>query len=108
MSKKLQRSYTPKYRADAVLLAKEVGSAEASKQLNIPTETLYTWVARAKSGTLPMSEVDAEPKESLRLAERIKQLERENSMLRGENSQLLRDKKILEDAAVFFAARQKK
>ena len=108
MTKKIQRSYTAQYRSDAVALAKEIGSKNASTQLNIPVETIYTWLYKAKKGDLPLSSIDPEPKEALRLAERVKQLEKENSMLKSENNQLVRDKKILEDAAVFFAARQKK
>lgn len=108
MSKKKLRSYTPQYRVDAVLLAREIGSTAAAKQLNIPVETLYTWLSRAKQGDLPLSPIDPDPKESLKLAERVRQLERENAMLRSERNQMLREKKILEDAAVFFASRQKK
>jgi transposase-like protein len=48
------------------------------------------------------------PKKSLNLAERVKELERENKALRGENAQILRENQILEDAAAFFAARRKK
>ena len=108
MGKRILRTYTAEYRADAVLLAKEIGASEASKQLNIPVETLYTWLHRARKGTLPLSTVDPAPKESLRLAEKIKVLEKENSILKSQNNQLIRDKKILEEAAVFFASRQKR
>jgi transposase len=102
------RSYTPQYRADAVKLAGEIGSGEAARQLKIPADTLYTWVSRAKSGDLPMSPVAPDPKNSLNLAARVKELETEVKMLRGENAQIRREHQILEDAAVFFAARQKK
>ena len=108
MSDKKQRSYTAQYRADAVVLAKEIGSSEAARQLNIPADTLYTWISRAKNGSLPKSPMDQEPKASLKLAERLKILEQEISMLKGENTQLIKEKKILEEATIFFAARQKK
>lgn len=108
MSKRKFRSYTPEYRADAVLLAKEIGPTATAKQLNMPADTLYTWIAKAKQGDLPQSTIDPEPKESLKLAQRVKQLEKENAMLRTERNQILKEKKILEDAAVFFATRQKK
>lgn len=55
-----------------------------------------------------MSPMPPEPKASLNLAERIKELERENKMLRSENAQIQRENQILEDAAAFFAARRKK
>ena len=108
MSDKKQRSYTAQYRADAVVLAKEIGSSEAARQLNIPADTLYTWISRAKNGSLPKSPHDPEPKASLKLAERLKILEQEISMLKSENTQLIKEKKILEEATIFFAARQKK
>lgn len=108
MSKRMQRSYTAEYRRDAVALSQEIGSSAAAKQLKIPAETLYTWVSRAKHGSLPDAPIAPQPKESLKMAERMKQLERENAMLKGEITQLQKERKILEDATVFFAARQKK
>jgi len=103
-----QRTYTAQYRADAVALAKEMGASAAAQQLKIPADTLYTWISRAKRGDLPQSSVPPEPKASLELAERVKELERENKALRSENAQILRENQILEDAAIFFAARRKK
>jgi transposase-like protein len=41
-----QRSYTAEYRANAVALAKEMGGSGAARQLKIPADTLYTWMAR--------------------------------------------------------------
>jgi transposase len=96
------------YRANAVALAKELGASVAARQLKIPADTLYTWISRAKNGDLPMSPIPPEPKASLNLAERVKELERENKALRGENAQIMRENQILEDAAAFFVARRKK
>ena len=103
-----QRSYTAEYRANAVALAKEIGSSAAARQLKIPTDTLYTWISRAKKGDLPLVVTPPDAKASLNLAERVKELEQENKMLRGENAQILRENQILEEAAAFFAARRKK
>jgi transposase len=91
-----------------VALAAEIGSSAAARQLKIPVDTLYTWISRAKNGSLPMSPVPPEPKASLNLAERVKELEREIKALRSENSRVMRENEILEDAAAFFAARRKK
>jgi transposase len=103
-----QRSYTAEYRANAVELAKDMGGSAAARQLRIPADTLYTWISRAKAGDLPMSDTPPDPKASLNLAERVKELERENKALRSENAQILRENQILEEAAAFFAARRKK
>lgn len=103
-----QRSYTNKFREEAVELAKEIGAQKAASQINIPVDTLYTWIARAKKGELKGVKSSAEPKESLSLAQRNKELEAENSMLRSEVTMLKKERNILEDATVFFASRQKK
>lgn len=103
-----QRRYTPEYRANAVGLAQEIGTSAAARQLKISADTLYTWVSRAKNGDLPMSPTPPEPKASLNLAQRVKELESENKALRSENAQIMRENQILEDAAAFFAARRKK
>lgn len=103
-----QRSYTAEYRANAVALSKEIGASAAARQLKIPADTLYTWISRAKQGNLPMSPVAPDPKASLNLAERVKELEKENKALRSENAQIMRENQILEEATAFFAARRKK
>ena len=103
-----QRSYTAEYRANAVALAKEMGGSAAARELRIPADTLYTWISRAKRGDLPMSHTATDPKAARNLAERVKELERENKALRSENAQIMRENQILEEAAAFFAARRKK
>jgi transposase len=103
-----QRSYTAEYRANAVALAKEMGASAAARQLKIPADTLYAWISRAKKGDLPMSPIPPEPKASLNLAERVKELEREVKALQSENAQIRRENQILEEATAFFAARRKK
>ena len=103
-----QRSYTAEYRANAVKLAKEIGGSAAARELKIPTDTLYTWISRAKSGNLPLAAIPTEPKNALNLAERVKELEQQVKMLRSENTQIMRENQILEEAAAFFAARRKK
>ena len=66
-----QRRYTAEYRANAVALASEIDSSAASRQLEIPADTLlYTWVSRAKHGTLSMLPTPPDPKASPNLAER--------------------------------------
>ena len=103
-----KRSYTAEYRADAVKLAQELGGSAAARQLKIPSDTLYMWMAQAKRGELPQSKLSPDPKASLNLAERVKALEKENKMLKGENAQIKRENQILEEATAFFVARRKK
>lgn len=103
-----QRSYTSEYRANAVKLAEKIGASAASRELKISSNTLYTWIKRAKSGDLPLSTTPVEPKNAVNLAGRVKELEKQIKMLESENAQIKRENEILEDAAAFFAARRKK
>jgi transposase len=102
------RSYTAEYRHNAVKLAEEIGASAAARELKISNDTLYTWISRAKSGDLPQSSSSANAKGPKGMAQRVKELERENKMLQSEISQIKRENQILEDAAAFFAARRKK
>ena len=45
---KVQRKYDKEYRAQAVKLAQEIGSARAVAELGIPDGTLYCWVSALK------------------------------------------------------------
>jgi len=103
-----QRHYTAEYRANAVKLAKEMGSSAAARELKIPADTLYTWISRAKNGDLPQSPIPPDPNRMLNLAERVKELEQQVKVLRSENARISKENQILEDAAAFFAARRKK
>jgi len=103
-----QRSYTAEYRVNAVKLAEEIGASAAARELKIPSDTLYTWISRAKNGSLPKSTMPPEAKNTRNLADRVKELEQQIKMLKSENAQIMRENQILEEAAAFFAARRKK
>ena len=103
-----QRSYTAEYRADAVKLASEIGGSAAARQLKIPSDTVYYWIARAKRGDLPLSEELPDPKVSLSMAEENKELKKELKMIKSELAQTKRENQILEEATAFFVKRRKK
>lgn len=42
------RKYDAEYKKEAVNLAKEVGTNKASKELQIPYETLYDWIKKER------------------------------------------------------------
>lgn len=108
MSTKITKRYTAQYRSDAVKLANEIGASMAAKQLAIPVDTLYGWIARAKSGSLPLSPMPPTPGASLNLVEKFKTLEQEHKALKKEHAVLIKEHQILEGAVAFFATRQKK
>jgi len=103
-----QRSYTAEYRANAVKLASEIGGSAAARQLKIPSDTMYYWIARSKKGDLPLSEEAPDPKKSLNMAEEMKELRKELKMVKSELIQTKRENQILEEATAFFVKRRKK
>ena len=46
------KQYEKEYKVQAVKLAKKTGVANAAKELQIPVNTLYGWIRKAKSGSL--------------------------------------------------------
>ncbi len=111
MEKRTQRSYTPEQKMEAVSLAREVGAKEAAKQLGYPEDTLYTWIAKSKKGTLKttatVSDASSNQDEVERLREEIKELKAAEKSQKAEIAQLRRERQILEDATSFFASRQR-
>ena len=89
-----QKHYTVEYRANAVKLAQEIGGSAAARELKIPADTIYTWISKAKNGDLPMAVTPPEAKNVLNLAERVKELERENKALRSENARIAKENQI--------------
>ena len=84
MSKK--REYDEEYKVQAVRLAKNLGSAKAAEELQIPVNTLYGWIQKVKTAELDIGCGERSPEESLNIAEenqqlrkRIKALERKTN-----------------------------
>ena len=46
------KQYEKEYKVQAVKLAKKTGAANAANELQIPVNTLYGWIRKAKSGSL--------------------------------------------------------
>ena len=68
MSKK--REYDEEYKVQAVKLAKNLGSAKAAaEELQIPVNTLYGWIRKARIGSLDIGCGERSPEESLNIAE---------------------------------------
>ena len=89
--KKPRKSYSPKFKSQAIELAKEIGTKKTAEKLGIQsTQTLAAWIRYSQK-----LDEDSEFKE-------MEQLRAENKRLRKESTE---DKKviaILKDATAFF------
>ena len=102
------REYDEEYKEQAVRLAKNLGSAKAAEQLQIPVNTLYGWIQKVKTAELDIGCGERSPEESLNIAEENQQLRKRIKALEKENRRLSEMNEFLEDAAAFFAACRQK
>ena len=89
-------------------MPKKQGAANAAKELQIPVNTLYGWIKKAKSGSLDIGCGERSPEESLNIAEENQQLRKRIKALEKENKRISEMNAFLEDAAAFFAASRQK
>ena len=89
-------------------MPKKQGAANAAKELQIPVNTLYGWIRKAKSGSLDIGCGERSPEESLNIAEENQQLRKQIKALEKENKRISEMNEFLEDAAAFFAASRQK
>lgn len=102
MSKKKQ--YDKEYKVQAVKLSKKLGTEQAAKELNIPANTLYGWVRKAKIGEIDVGVGERRPEESLNIAEENQQLKKQLKAMEKEIKRLNELNEFLEEASAFFAA----
>ena len=106
MSKK--REYDEEYNVQAIKLAKNLGSAKAAEELQIPVNTLYGWIQKVKTAELDIGCGERSPEEALSIAKENQQLKKRIKALEKENRHLSEMNEFLEDAAAFFAANRQK
>ena len=106
MSKK--REYDEEYKVQAVRLAKNLGSAKAAEELQIPVNTLYGQIQKVKTAELDIGCGERSPEEALSIAKENPQLKKRIKALEKENKRLSEMNAFLEDAAAFFAASRQK
>ena len=106
MSKK--REYDKEYKVQAVKFAKNLGSAKAAEELQIPVNTLYGWIQKVKTAELDIGCGERSPEEALSIAKENQQLKKRIKALEKENRRLSEMNEFLEDAAAFFAACRQK
>jgi transposase len=52
MTTRKPQTYSPEFKTEAVKMATEVGTSEASRRLGIPLQTLHNWKTKSKAGKL--------------------------------------------------------
>jgi transposase len=102
------RQYDQEYKIQAVKLAKEIGQAKAAKELDIPKNTLYTWVRQNRLGNLDLGVGSQTPKSALTLNEELIQLRKKVKDQDKEIKRLKEENEFLEEASTFFAASRRK
>ena len=93
MSKNKQ--YENAYKVQAVKLAKKMGAVKAANELQIPVNTLYGWIRKARIGSLDIGCGERSPEESLNIAEENQQLRKRIKALEKENKRLSEINKFL-------------
>ena len=102
------KQYENEYKVQAVKLAKKIGAVNVANELQIPVNTLYGWIRKAKSRSLDIGCGERSPEESLNIAEENQQLKKRIKALEMENKRISEMNAFLEDAAAFFAASRQK
>mgnify|MGYP000058063922 CR=1 FL=1 len=86
MSKK--REYDEEYKVQEVKFAKNIGSAKAAEELQIPVNTLYGWIQKVKTAELDIGCGERSPEEALSIAKENQQLKKRIKALEKENRRL--------------------
>ena len=68
------KQYENEYKVQAVKLAKKIGAVNAANELQIPVNTLYGWIRKARIGSLDIGCGERSPEDSLNIAEENQQL----------------------------------
>ena len=82
------KQYEKEYKVQAVKLAKKIGAVKAANELQIPVNTLYGWIRKAKSGSLDIGCGERSPEESLNIAKENQQLRKRIKALEKETNRL--------------------
>ena len=102
------KQYENEYKVQAVKLAKKIGAVNAANELQIPVNTLYGWIRKARIGSLDIGCGERSLEESQNIAEENQQLRKRIKALEKENKRLSEINEFLEDAAAFFATSRQK
>lgn len=93
VAKSNRRSHSLEFRAEALMLAEQVGATAAARQLNLHPSQLYQWRSKAQH--------------EASVTERESDLATENARLKRELGEKKEEVEILKKAATYFALNQK-
>ena len=102
------RTYDMEYKVQAVKLALEIGTTKAARELDIPANTLHTWMRQYRLGNLTLGAVTQTPQRAMTLSEEIQLLRKQVKEQNKEIKRLREENEFLEEASAFFAARRLK
>ena len=103
-----QRQYDDEYKVQAVKLADKIGQSKAAEELDIPKNTLYGWVRKARLGYIDLGKGTQTPESAMSLVEELNTLRKKNRDLEKANKRLQEENEILAEATAFFAANRRK
>ena len=89
------KQYENEYKVQAEKIAKKMGAVKAANELQIPVNTLYGWIRKARIGSLDIGCGERSPEESLNIAEENQQLRKRIKALEKENKRLSEINKFL-------------
>ena len=75
--------------------SKKIGAVKAANELQIPVNTLYGWIRKARIGSLDIGCGERSPEESLNIAEENQQLRKRIKALEKEKKRLSEINKFL-------------
>ena len=96
------KQYENEYKVQAVKLARKIGAVNAANELQIPVNTLYGWIKKAKSGSLDIGCGERSPEESLNIAEENQQLRKRIKALEKRKQASKRNEWISGGCSGFF------
>ena len=82
------KQYENEYKVQAVKLAKKIGAVKAANELQIPVNTLYGWIRKARIGSLDIGCGERSLEESLNIVEENQQLRKRIKALEKGNKRL--------------------
>ncbi len=97
-----QRQYDHEYKVQAVKLGQEMGSANVTKELGIPKDTMYGWMKAVRDGHLDVGRGAHTPQSAMTLNEELIQLRKQVKDQYKEVKCLKKENEFLEKASAFF------